>query len=154
MKFFARPMQDDIEAAGQARVDAIVAAARAQTPTVPVRPKFREPAHSTQASSTDLIDNRLAEELAFARRTLENMGDSLCDDAVFLARHQVTLQTVDLLAQILGHLATVIGSADREKAVSQIGMVELRNRLGRKTCGAVEAGTGFHRSEFNPFHRA
>lgn len=135
MKFFARPSSsDDVKAASQARVDAIVASARARAqppaPT-PLRPLYRAPLSTPVESSDDVLENRLAEELSFARRTLEAMGEILCDDPILLSRHQVTLQSVDLLSQIIGHIASVIGAADREEAVARIGMVELRNRLNR-----------------------
>lgn len=150
MKFFARPTSSDVKAAGQARVDAIVASARAQTPVAtPVRKLYREPAATPVRPSDDVLDNRLAEELAFARRTLESMGEILCDDPILLSRHQVTLQSVDLLSQIIGHIASVVGAADREDAVSRIGMVELRNRLNRDRI--IEAAAGLQRTESNPF---
>jgi hypothetical protein len=150
MKFFARPSSIDVKAAGQARVDAIVASARAQSPVAtPVRKPYREPLAMPVRPSDDVLDNRLAEELAFARRTLESMGEILCDDPILLTRHQVTLQSVDLLSQIIGHIASVVGAADREDAVSRIGMVELRNRLNRDRI--IAAGAGLQRTESNPF---
>ncbi len=151
MKFFARPSSSAIKAAGQARVDAIVASARAHSPVVaPTRPLYREPVGTPVTPSDDILNARLAEELAYARRTLEAMGETLCDDPILLSRHQITLQSVDLLAQILGHIASVVGAADREEAVARIGMVELRNRLnrGRVTDGL---GAGLQRTETNPF---
>jgi hypothetical protein len=150
MKFFARPSSIDVKAAGQARVDSIVASARAQSAVVaPVRKHYREHVSTPVRTSDDVLDNRLAEELAFARRTLESMGEILCDDPILLSRHQVTLQSVDLLSQIIGHIASVVGAADREDAVSRIGMVELRNRLNRDRI--TEAGAGLQRTESNPF---
>ncbi len=151
VKFFARPVSADRDIAGQARVDAIVAAARSNAPVAVKRPLYREPTADVLLPSTAVIDTRLSEEIAYARRTIEAMGDTLCDDPIFLARHQVTLQTVDLLAQILGHVATVVGSADKEEAIARIGMVELRNRLARPARGMSDAGIGLHRSDRNPF---
>lgn len=154
MKFFSRPSPAATDTASQRRVDAIIAAAKAQTPVAPARAIYRGTTTPALAFSEDILDVRLAEELAFARRTLEAMGDALCDDPILLSRHQVTLQSIDLLAQILGHVATVVGSADRDEAVARIGMVELRNRLTREERSIVEAGTGFHPSERNPFNAA
>lgn len=151
MKFFARPStNDDDKAAEQARVDAIVASARAraQTPVAaPIRSLYREPVSAPIIRSDDVLDNRLAEELEFARRTLEAMGETLCDDPILLSRHQVTLQSVDLLSQIIGHIASVVGAADREEAVAQIGMVELRNRLNRDR--VVHDGSRIRRTRSN-----
>ncbi len=150
MQFFARPLSNDIEAAGQARVEAIVASARAQAPVaIPARSLYREPTCTPLRTSDSVLDNRLAEELAFARRTLEAMGETLCDDPILLSRHQVTLQSVDLLSQIIGHIASVIGASDREEAVARVGMVELRNRLNRDRL--VDAGVGLQRTATNPF---
>lgn len=153
MKLFARYPAVDVEAASQARVDMIVASARAQAQVAaPARTIYRDAPTPALVPSSNLVDTRLAEELAFARRTLEAMGDTLCDDPILLSRHQVTLQSVDLLAQILGHVASVIGSADRDDAISRIGMVELRNRLTREDRGVAATGAGYHRSEHNPFN--
>ncbi len=150
MQFFARPRSNDMKAAGQARVDAIVASARAQAPVaIPVRSLYREPTSTPLRTSDNVLDNRLAEELAFARRTLEAMGDTLCDDPIFLARHQVTLQSVDLLSQIIGHIASIIAASDREEAVARVGMVELRNRLNRDRL--VDSGASLQRTATNPF---
>jgi hypothetical protein len=151
MSFFARPSAKAVEAAAQARVDAIVAAARTQAPASPPRPLFREPPMQPLAPSTDVLDHRLAEELAFVRRTLEAMGERLCDDPIFLSRHQVTLQGVDLIAQILGHIGSIVGTADREAAVARIGMVELRNRLNRDRIIDDGIGAGLQRTASNPF---
>lgn len=152
MKFFSRPSQSGSHAAHQSRVDAIVAAAKAQTPATPMRPIYRAAVASVLPASDDLLDTRLAEELSFARRTLESLGDALCEDPILVSRHQVSLQSIDLLAQIIGHVATVVAAADREEAVSRIGMVELQKRLMRERRSVVEAGAGFHPSQHNPFH--
>ena len=149
MRFGAQTKADADGTAGQARVDAIVAAARAQDQAAVVRPLFREALSTPLEPSAILLDRRLEEELAFCRRTLEGMGDALCDDPILLARHQVTLQSVDLIAQMLGHIASVVGAADRENAVSRIGMVELRNRLTREPLDLTKIA--LHRAATNPF---
>ena len=157
MKLFARPPSVDTGSVAQSRVDAIVAAARAQAQapvTLSARSTiYRQAPTAALVPSNDLLDTRLAEELAFARRTLEAMGDTLCDDPILLSRHQVTLQSVDLLAQILGPISSVIGSANRDEAISRIGMVELRNRLMRESNGVTTTGVGYHSSEHNPFNQ-
>jgi len=149
MRFGAFMRAKDEDGAAQARVDAIVASARAQNPATPPRPLFRAPVSASLDPSANLLDRRLEEELAFCRRTLESMGDALCDDPILLSRHQVTLQSIDLLAQMLGHIASVVGAADRDDAVSKIGMVELRNRLTREESDIAKMG--FYRASSNPF---
>ena len=60
----------------------------------------------------DELQLRLAEELEYARRMLEAMGDSLSNDPAVLVRHGVALQSIDVIGQILGHIANVIRSSD------------------------------------------
>ena len=78
---------------------------------------------------------RLTEELAYARRMLDAMGDALAADPALLVRHGVALQSVDICGQILGHVADVIRSSDRDGAVERIGMCELKARLKRQSLG-------------------
>ena len=80
----------------------------------------------------DALRLRLAEELEYARRMIEAMGDTLSADQHLVMRHMVSLQSVDIVGQILGHVANVIRSSDPESAVDRIGMCELKARLQRK----------------------
>lgn len=121
------------QARAQARVDAIVTAARAATVEAPRRPVYRAPEQLPLVPSTDPVDIRIEEELAHTRRMIESLGDELSNDPILLMRHQQALQRVDLMAQTLGHLACVIGAADRAEAISRIGMASLKTRLGRAT---------------------
>lgn len=89
------------------------------------------------ALSSELLDRRIAEEIDYAKRLLEAMGDQLVGDALVLARHGTTLQGFDKLAQTLGHLATVVGAADRAAAVDRIGAADLRGRIQRQTLRAT-----------------
>jgi hypothetical protein len=52
-----------------------------------------------------------------------------------LMRHGVALQSVDIVGQILGHIATVVRSSDPAGAVEQIGMADLKGRLTRTKIG-------------------
>jgi len=47
-------------------------------------------------------------------------------------RHAVALQTVDIVGQMLGHIAAVTRSSAPDRAVERIGMCELKGRLTRK----------------------
>ena len=78
---------------------------------------------------------RLAEELEDARRMLDNMGDALTGDAEVLMRHSVSLQTVDIVGQTLGHIANVVRSSRPADMVELIGMCELKARLTRRPIG-------------------
>ncbi len=79
----------------------------------------------------DQMKVRLAEELEYARRMLEAMGDDLSADMAVVMRHAVALQSVDIIGQMLGHIANVIRSSDPQGAVELIGMCELKARLKR-----------------------
>ena len=79
----------------------------------------------------DPIDHLLAEELDHARRMLETMGDELAANADVVASHGLALQAVDIVGQMIGHIANVVRADDRAAAVSQIGMCELKAKLGR-----------------------
>lgn len=79
----------------------------------------------------DQLKLRLAEELEYARRMLDAMGDELSADMGVVMRHGVALQTVDIVGQMLGHIAAVTRSSAPERAVDRIGMCELKARLTR-----------------------
>jgi hypothetical protein len=76
---------------------------------------------------------RLAEELEYARRLLDAMGDELSADMGMVMRHAVALQTIDVVGQMLGHIAAVTRSSAPDRAVEQIGMGELKGRLTRRS---------------------
>lgn len=80
----------------------------------------------------DVLNLRLAEELEFARRMLDSMGDELSGDATVVMRHSVALQSVDIIGQMLGHIANVVRSSDPKQTVERIGMCELKGRLTRR----------------------
>ena len=81
----------------------------------------------------DPLRLRLAEELEYARRMLDMVGTKLSADAHVVSRHMVTLQSFDVVGQLLGHLADVVRSSDPDGAVGRIGMSDLRGRLKRKS---------------------
>lgn len=74
---------------------------------------------------------RLAEELEYARRMLDTMGDDFSADPAMLMCHSVALQSIDVVGQILGHIANVVRSSNPDQAVDRIGMCELKGRLKR-----------------------
>jgi len=114
---------------------------RSVTPPAPLEP-------------TDVLqDERLSEEIDYARRLLEAVGDRLIADPIILNRHQTTLQSFDIIGQLLGHLAKVAGSRDKAEAIDRIGMQELRARMQRPKTGILSTGTmgSLQRSSSNPF---
>lgn len=144
---------DDQSFVHQRRIDAIVASARAAaTPPPPKRPDFAAPPVSMEPATTDTTNQFLAEELLYVRRLLVAAGDRLADDPIILQRYTVEMQSFDIIAQILGHLATVTSAADRDAAIAAIGMDELRTRLQRGEEGVTaNFRANLYRTPFNPF---
>ena len=95
---------------------------------LPVRRDFQPRNHPIEETA-DLLHLRLGEELEYARRMLDAMGDELSADPIAVSRHGMFLQSLDIVGQMLGHIAKVIRSADPESAVEQIGMGDLKARL-------------------------
>ena len=119
-------------AAGQSGSDVIRGDFGAdQKPRASIR---RDPPPPSRAAipTEDQLRLRLAEELEYARRMLSSMGDELSSDALVVGRHIAELQTVDIVGQMLGHIASVIRSSDPPAAVEAIGMSELKARLMRR----------------------
>ncbi|MET1111793.1 MAG: hypothetical protein ABWX67_09750 [Allosphingosinicella sp.] len=118
----------------QARVDALQAAIRAESPG---RPGLFRPPPVRPARSEREVDLRVAEEVELAARHIEQVGDALVADPAFLHRHGATLQALDLINQNLRHLANVVAAADKEAAAERISLEELRRRLTRKSIRAI-----------------
>ena len=75
------------------------------------------------------LELRLAAELEHARHMLVEMGDELAMNDDVVAEHGVALQAVDIVGQMIGHIANVVRADDRDAAVDRIGMCELKARL-------------------------
>ena len=75
------------------------------------------------------LDRILAAELDHARDLLLAMGDELAMNQDVVADHGVALQAVDIVGQMLGHIANVVRADDRAAAVDRIGMCELKATL-------------------------
>ena len=116
----------------QARCDVIQADYRAEQK---VRPSIRRdgpPTPKALIPTDDELMLRLAEELDYGRRMLGSMGDELSCDALVVGRHLAELQSLDIIGQMLGHIASVLRSSDMGGAVNRIGMTELKARLMRR----------------------
>lgn len=75
------------------------------------------------------LDLLLAAELDHARDLLVMMGDELAMSPEVVAEHGMALQAVDIVGQMLGHIANVVRAQDRGEAIDRIGMCELRGKL-------------------------
>jgi hypothetical protein len=82
------------------------------------------------------LEQRLAAELDHARDMLVAMGDELALNDEVVAEHGVALQAVDIVGQMLGHIANVVRADDRAAAVGRIGMCELKARLAGSALAA------------------
>lgn len=76
------------------------------------------------------IERLLAAELDHARDMLVMMGDELALNEEVVAEHGLAIQAIDIVGQMLGHIANVVRAEDRDTAVDKIGMCELRAKLG------------------------
>ena len=76
------------------------------------------------------LDLLLAAELDHARDMLVMMGDELAMSPQIVSEHGLSLQAVDIVGQLIGHIASVVRAEDRHKAIEAIGMCELKNKLG------------------------
>ena len=75
------------------------------------------------------LDLLLAAELDHARDMLMMMGDELAMSQEIVAEHGTALQAVDIVGQMLGHIANVVRADDRNSAIARIGMCELKTKL-------------------------
>jgi hypothetical protein len=115
--------------AHQQAVDAAQAAIRADLETG--RRSLFKPPPPSPGRSDSVLDQRIGEELELVVRQLELLGDVLVSDPILLQRHAQQLQSVDLIQQVLGHLARVVAARDKTMAVDRVTLVELKARLKR-----------------------
>ena len=116
----------------QARVDRIIAQARADMAAGTLQ-VARGPVLTGQpvALTEDLLDRRLAEEIDYARRHLDTLGDLLSNNGYLLHKHSRELQSLDKINQLLAHVARVVSAANRRQAAASITLEDLRARLMR-----------------------
>jgi len=75
------------------------------------------------------LDQLLAAELDHARDMLVMMGDELAMSPEIVAEFGTALQAVDIVGQMIGHIANVVRAEDRKQAIDRIGMGELKAKL-------------------------
>ncbi|HYI48024.1 MAG TPA: hypothetical protein VEX35_06115 [Allosphingosinicella sp.] len=122
----------------QRQIDAIQAAIRSEIDSGQ-RSLFK-PAPARPAPSEDPLDHRIAEEMEFIVRQLEQLGGILANDPILLRRHALELQSIDLMKQSLGHLAQVVAAADKALAAERVTLTELKGRLQRKALKPIGDG--------------
>jgi hypothetical protein len=114
-------------AAGQRDVDRMIAQSRGQVAPLLQRKPSAVPLEQRRAG----LVTRIAEEIACAARRLEALGSNLADDPAVIVRHAGDLQQLDITVQVLGHLTRLLGCAEPETLLGEIGMDDLRRRLER-----------------------
>jgi len=57
------------------------------------------------------------------------MGDELAMSTEIVAEHGTALQAVDIVGQMLGHVANVVRAENQNAAIARIGMCELKTKL-------------------------
>ncbi len=119
------------EPSSQARCDAIQAEFRAKPAERKSIRRDPPPLPPALVPTDDVLQLRLAEEIEYSRRLLDQMGEALSADGFLVARHIVSLQAIDIVGQILGNIANVVRSSDPKGAVERIGMCDLKGRLQR-----------------------
>ncbi len=119
------------EPSPQERCDAIHAEFRAKPPERKSIRRKPPPLLPALVPTDDVLQLRLAEELEYVGRVLDQMGEALSTDGFLVSRHLVSLQAIDIVGQILGSIAKVIRSSDPKGAVDRIGMADLKGRLQR-----------------------
>lgn len=115
----------------QARCDIIQAEFRAEPKGRRSIRRDSPPIPQALIPADDELQLRLADELDYARRMLDVLGDELSSDGLIVARHMTALQSIDIVGQMMGHIASVVRSSDPPGAVERIGMCELKARLTR-----------------------
>lgn len=113
----------------QRRVDALQAEARNDANSGRALRESAPPA--APAAAIPGLDSRLAHELGYVQRLLENLGDELINDLFLVQRHGQSLQSLDLVSQILGHVAAILHAGDKAAVIEEIGMEDLKARLKR-----------------------
>jgi hypothetical protein len=129
----ASPRTDEIVPEHQRRVDQIQAQVRAEGGTA--RPRVFPPEPPRPDSSSDALDHRIAEEIESIRLDLDLLGGTLVCNPVLLERHAKELQSIDRIHQLLGHLARIITAEQKDVAVDQVTLTDLRARLQRRRPG-------------------
>lgn len=122
----------------QRQVDAIQAAIRSGEGTA--RPGLFKPPPPKPAPSANLLDHRVAEEMEYIVRQLEQLGGILAGDPILLRRYSYELQSIDLMKQSLRHLAQVVAAEDKAIAAELVSLTELKGRLLRKALKPIGDG--------------
>ena len=79
-----------------------------------------------------VLKGRLAQEIEYAARMLDDLSEVLIKDPIILHRHATKLQSIDIARQLLAGVATLVASEDPVTDLLNLPSSELRNRLLRK----------------------
>ena len=93
----------------------------------PAKPRHANPVADCEIGCVGAQGHNLSDDFM-----LTALGDELSCDGSVVSRHLAELQTVDIVGQMLGHIAAVIRASDPQSAVEAIGMGALKARLVRR----------------------
>ena len=110
-------------------------------PTVS-RPTLRNPVANVPKNSASLIHEavdidartinlRLADELLYVSRIVEEVGELLVKNPLLKVRHATSLQNLDMGQQMLSELAQIVKAEGKLDIVSQVATGSMRQRLLR-----------------------
>ena len=77
------------------------------------------------------INGRLAEELFYVSRIVEEIGQVLVKDSFLRVRHSASLQQLDIGQQMLSEIAQLVSKEDKLGRISQVATGSMRGRLLR-----------------------
>lgn len=108
----------------QMNVDRIVAEVRSEQAKPTETP-------SEEVVALHQLDQRIAEELGMLSRRVGRALQSLSTFAPLIARHPRDLQELEVVEQHLARLDKVMAAEDRQAAVAELGVEDMRRRLLR-----------------------
>lgn len=91
-----------------------------------------DPAPAGDPAADHPMRERLAEELRFSQRRIATALDAIANYPPAVMKLHDALQELEVTAQALGHVASLLEADDAEQALARIGMDELKRRLNRR----------------------
>lgn len=86
---------------------------------------------SSSAELAEVLSERLAEEIDFATRTIDDLCSALTKDSHLIKTQSNNLQRMDAVTQSLTQLANILRSTDQLSAISNCPLGNLKARLLR-----------------------
>jgi hypothetical protein len=81
--------------------------------------------------SADILEQRIAEELALVERQLEYLMSVLLQEPAFRLRYSSFQSAIEAMRRNVGEIGRILGSEDKDAAVDRLAGPELKGRLRR-----------------------